>query len=78
MSTVVERLLDSLCVLCLGRSGAHGPLPFAYQQEGGAVDVILYTILFWLVALSLGKMFALRWADLRGQRTRQFRCSSTQ
>ena len=66
LSKVAERIIGTLFIPRLERIGAYGPHQFAYRQQHGARDALLFLVLSWLLSFSLGSRVALYCSDVSG------------
>ena len=66
LSKVVERIIGTLFLPRLERIGAFGPHQFAYRQQHGARDALLFLVLSWLLSFSLSSRVALYCSDVSG------------
>ena len=66
LSKVVERLIGSFFLPRLERIGAYGPHQFAYRQQHGARDALLFLVLSWLLSFARGFRVALYCSDVSG------------
>jgi hypothetical protein len=66
LSKVVERIIGALFIPRLERIGAFGPHQFAYRQQHGARDALLFLVLSWLLSFSRSFRVALYCSDVSG------------
>ena len=66
LSKVVERVLQSMWVPSLVRSGAFGENQFAYLPGRGTRDALALAVLTWIKGFSHGQRFAVYCSDVSG------------